>query len=44
MGTLLMLIVGGLLGLLLLIAACLVVGSFGAVWFLRVYGVYTEYV
>jgi hypothetical protein len=33
MGTLLMLLVGGLLGLLLLIAGCLVVGSLGAVWF-----------
>jgi len=32
MGTLLMLLVGGLLGLLL-IAGCLVVGSLGAVWF-----------
>jgi NAD/NADP transhydrogenase beta subunit len=33
MGTLLVLLVGGLLGLLLLIAGCLVVGSLGAVWF-----------
>ena len=32
MGTLLMLLVGRLLGLLL-IAGCLVVGSLGAVWF-----------
>jgi hypothetical protein len=32
MGTLLVLLVGGLLGLLL-IAGCLVVGSLGAVWF-----------
>ena len=33
MGTLLVLLVGGLLGLLLLIAGSLVVGSLGAVWF-----------
>jgi hypothetical protein len=32
MGTLLVLLVGGLLGLLLLLAGCLVVGSLGAVW------------
>ena len=33
MGTLLVLLVGGLLGLLLHTAGCLVVGSLGAVWF-----------